>query len=71
MLSKFAFCDTDKFHCSWLLCLFQATDKYGITALLAAVYEGHRDCVETLLKHVSIVTGWNLLTVTKNARFQN
>lgn len=34
-----------------------ATDKYGITALLAAVYEGHQNCVEILLKHGANKTG--------------
>ena len=27
----------------------QAVDKHGITALLAAVWEGHRDCVKLLI----------------------
>lgn len=29
-------------------------DKHGISVLLAAIWEGHTDCVKTLLKNVSI-----------------
>jgi ankyrin repeat protein len=32
--------------------LLQAKDKHGITALLAAVWEGHTACVKTLLDKV-------------------
>lgn len=32
---------------------FQAQDKHGISALLAAIWEGHTDCVKILLKSVS------------------
>ena len=28
-------------------------DKHGISVLLAAIWEGHTDCVKTLLKNVS------------------
>lgn len=28
-------------------------DKHGISVILAAIWEGHTDCVKTLLKHVS------------------
>lgn len=31
-------------------------DKHGISVLLAAIWEGHTDCVKTLLKHVSLLT---------------
>lgn len=36
-----------------LLFLFQMVDKHGISVILAAIWEGHTDCVKTLLKHVS------------------
>lgn len=29
---------------------FQATDKHGITTLLAAIWEGHTNCVKLLLE---------------------
>jgi len=32
---------------------FQAKDKHGISALLAAIWEGHTDCVKLLLEQVS------------------
>jgi len=32
---------------------FQAKDKHGISALLAAIWEGHTDCVKLLLERVS------------------
>lgn len=32
---------------------FQMVDKHGISVILAAIWEGHTDCVKTLLKHVS------------------
>jgi ankyrin repeat protein len=35
-----------------ILC-FQAKDKHGISALLAAIWEGHTDCVKLLLEWVS------------------
>lgn len=43
---------------SWLIyiCIhikhiyFQATDKHGITILLAAIWEGHTNCVKLLLE---------------------
>jgi ankyrin repeat protein len=28
---------------------FQSKDKHGITAILAAIWEGHKDCVKILL----------------------
>jgi ankyrin repeat protein len=31
---------------------FQAKDKHGISALLAAIWEGHTDCVKLLLEQV-------------------
>lgn len=31
----------------------QAKDKHGITALLAAIWEGHKECVRLLLNNVS------------------
>ena len=31
----------------------QLPDKHGITALLAAVYEDHEDCVRVLVRSVS------------------
>ena len=31
----------------------QTPDKFGITPLLAAVYEGHKDVVKVLLEKVS------------------
>jgi len=34
------------------LCYFQAEDKYGITPLLSAIYEGHEKCVALLLEKV-------------------
>lgn len=33
----------------------QMVDKHGISVLLAAIWEGHTDCVKTLLKNVSIL----------------
>jgi ankyrin repeat protein len=33
--------------------VFQAKDKHGISALLAAIWEGHTDCVKLLLEQVS------------------
>lgn len=33
--------------------LFQSKDKHGITAILAAIWEGHKDCVKLLLENVS------------------
>lgn len=30
-------------------------DKHGISVILAAIWEGHTDCVKTLLKHASII----------------
>lgn len=36
-----------------ILC-FQAKDKHGISALLAAIWEGHTDCVKLLLEQVSL-----------------
>lgn len=33
---------------------FQAKDRYGITPLLAAIYEDHVDCVKYLLEQVSL-----------------
>lgn len=33
--------------------LFQSKDKHGITAILAAIWEGHKDCVKLLLEKVS------------------
>ena len=33
-----------------VLFLIQAVDKHGISALLAAIWEGHKDCVELLLQ---------------------
>jgi ankyrin repeat protein len=36
------------------ICNFlQAKDKHGITALLAAIWEGHTDCVKLLLEKVN------------------
>jgi len=32
---------------------FQAKDRHGISALLAAIWEGHTDCVKLLLEKVS------------------
>lgn len=32
-------------------------DKHGISVILAAIWEGHTECVKVLLKHVSISTG--------------
>lgn len=32
----------------------QAEDQYGITPVLAAIWEGHTDCVNLLLSKVSI-----------------
>ena len=32
----------------------QLPDKHGITALLAAVYEDHEDCVRVLVSSVSL-----------------
>jgi ankyrin repeat protein len=38
------------------ICTFlQAKDKHGITALLAAIWEGHTDCVKLLLEKVNLV----------------
>lgn len=37
--------------------LFQMVDKHGISVILAAIWEGHTECVKVLLKHVSISTG--------------
>ena len=31
----------------------QASDKYGITPLLTAIFEGHEKCVKLLLDNVS------------------
>ena len=36
---------------SWI----QLPDKHGITALLAAVYEDHEECVRVLVSSVSLV----------------
>jgi len=36
---------------------FKAQDKHGITALLAAVWEGHTDCVKLLLNSGADRTG--------------
>ena len=33
----------------------QLPDKHGITALLAAVYEDHEECVRVLVSSVSLV----------------
>jgi ankyrin repeat protein len=33
---------------------FQSKDKFGLTPLLAAIYEDHTDCVKYLLEQVSI-----------------
>jgi ankyrin repeat protein len=33
-----------------MLCVLQATDKHGITTLLAAIWEGHTNCVKLLLE---------------------
>ena len=33
---------------------FQVVDKHGMTPLLSAIYEGHKECVSVLLKHVSL-----------------
>lgn len=38
-----------------LCLLIQDKDKYGITPLLSAVWEGHRDAVKLLLQNVSIL----------------
>jgi len=35
----------------------QLPDKHGITAILAAIYEGHEDCVKLL---VDKVTSWSM-----------
>lgn len=32
-------------------------DKHGISVILAAIWEGHTECVKVLLKHVSVSTG--------------
>lgn len=31
---------------------FKSKDKHGITAILAAIWEGHTDCVKLLLEKV-------------------
>jgi ankyrin repeat protein len=31
-----------------------ASDKHGITVLLAAIWEGHTDCVKFLIEKVSL-----------------
>lgn len=35
-----------------LVFMLQMIDKHGISVILAAIWEGHTDCVKTLLKHV-------------------
>ena len=34
---------------------FKLADKHGITPLLAAIYEGHTECVKILLEKVGLV----------------
>lgn len=42
----------DVLNCSKFFCLvFQSKDKHGITAILAAIWEGHKDCVKLLLEN--------------------
>lgn len=36
---------------------FQALDKHGITPILAAIWEGHINCVKELLKNGASKTG--------------
>ena len=38
-----------------LLSSIQLPDKHGITALLAAVYKDHEECVRVLVSSVSLV----------------
>lgn len=38
-----------------ILLLLQAKDKHGISVLLAAVWEGHTNCVKLLLEKVNII----------------
>ena len=38
-----------------LLSSIQLPDKHGITALLAAVYEDHEECVRVLVSSVSLL----------------
>lgn len=40
------------FKCDFIV-IFQAVDKHGISALLAAIWEGHTDCVKFMLEKVS------------------
>ena len=40
--------------------LFQANDRYGISPLLSAIYEGHTECVKILLQKVRF---FNLLCI--------
>ena len=35
-----------------------AKDKHGITVILAAIWEGHTDCVKFLLQKVRIKLDW-------------
>lgn len=37
------------------MCDSQALDKHGISALLAAIWEGHTNCVKLLLNSVSVI----------------
>ena len=46
-------------------CLLQEADKYGITPVLAAIYEGHTACVQLLLSKVLVDIGLIAICMTK------
>ena len=45
----------------YILITVQVPDKHGITPLLAAIYEGHTECVKLLLAKVIAVDNVNQL----------
>ena len=46
----------------YILITVQVPDKHGITPLLAAIYEGHTECVKLLLAKVIAVDNVNQLS---------
>lgn len=46
--------------------IFQMLDKHGISVLLAAIWEGHTDCVKTLLKNVSTIVDVTFCKIIKD-----
>lgn len=48
-VSKSAFLNVHRYSLIYYNSFFQSTDKHGITPILAAIWEGHKDCVKLLL----------------------